>query len=144
MQQLAIANDHAAVEMKNAIKAAFPDIQWEDVGAQDPSVSVDYPDYGYLLGELIARGDVKTGVALCGSGIGISIALNRNLAVRAALCHDITTAQLSRQHNDANVLVLGARIISTEMAIECVRAFLSTEFEGGRHTKRVEKLSAGC
>lgn len=142
--KLAISNDHAAVDMKNAIKAAFPDIEWIDIGATDPNVSVDYPDFGYKLGKMIEAGEVERGVALCGSGIGISIALNRISAVRAALVTTVEAATLSRQHNDANVIVFGARLIDTAVAIDCVKAFLATEFEGGRHQKRVEKLGCSC
>lgn len=138
--KLGIANDHGAVGLKNALKAAFPDIEWVDVGAEDPEVSVDYPDFGYALGDLIEKGVVSKGVALCGSGVGIMIAANRNRAVRAFVCNEPYTARLAREHNDANVIAFGGRLVGEKMAIECLRVFLATEFEGGRHTKRVEKL----
>jgi ribose 5-phosphate isomerase B len=106
---------------------------------------VDYPDYGYKLAEAVTAGEADAGIAICGSGIGISIALNRYAGIRAALCHDVTSAQLSRQHNDANVLALGARLIGADVATACVDAFLATPFEGGRHAGRVEKLGQkGC
>ncbi len=139
--KIGIANDHGAVALKNALKAAFPQVEWVDVGAEDPDVSVDYPDFGNALAQLIEKGVVQKGVVLCGSGVGITIAANRNRAVRAFVCNEPYTAQLARQHNDANVIGFGGRLIGPQMAIECLRVFLSTEFEGGRHTKRVEKLS---
>lgn len=142
--KLAISNDHAAVDLKNALKAAHPEIEWVDVGAQAVTPSVDYPDYGYLLAQLIERGEVDRGVALCGSGVGISIALNRSKAVRAVLCNDPITARLSREHNDANVIVFGGRLVTPMVALECLNVFLSTSFEGGRHQNRVEKLTRGC
>ena len=101
---------------------------------------VDYPDYGFKMGEAIRDGKVTRGIAVCGSGIGIAIAVNRFKEARCALVHDVTTARLSRSHNDANVLALGARLIGPDLAIECVNAFLNTAFEGGRHAGRVEKL----
>ncbi len=105
--------------------------------------SVDYPDFGYKLSEVIAEGNCKFGIAICGSGIGISIAVNRNKKIRAALCHNQEMAKLARQHNNANVLVLGSRFISDESAKDCVNVFLNTDFEGGRHQRRVEKLEIG-
>ena len=107
----------------------------------DSAASVDYPDYGYALTRAIERGDADVGVALCGSGIGISIAVNRNPAARCALVSEPLSAALARQHNDANVIALGARLIGTEMAKACVAAFLDTPFLGDRHQRRVEKLS---
>src|SRR3546814_3421811 len=103
--------------------------------------SVYYPDYGYKLADAIASGDVDKGVALCGSGIGISIAINRHPAARAALVSEPLSARLAREHNDANVIAMGARIIGTEMAKDCLNAFLATNFGGDRHNRRVEKLS---
>ena len=111
-----------------------------DLGTHDEA-SVDYPDYGYILADAVARGEAEFGVALCGSGIGISIAANRNPAVRCALVSEPLSAALARQHNDANVIALGARLIGIEMAKACIDAFLSTGFAGGRHCARVEKLA---
>jgi len=102
--------------------------------------SVDYPDYGHKLAETVASGKAKVGVAICGSGIGISIAANRNPKIRAALCQNTECAKLARQHNNANVLALGARMISEDEARECLKTFLNTEFEGGRHQNRIDKL----
>lgn len=111
-----------------------------DLGPHD-GTSVDYPDYGYKLAAAIAAGEAERGIAICGSGIGISIAVNRNPACRAALVSEPLSAQLAREHNDANVIALGARLIGPEMAKACVTAFLSTEFGGDRHQRRVDKLS---
>jgi len=138
---IALAADHGGFEMKARIAEVLKSAGHEvlDLGSRTPE-RVDYPDYGFALAEAIAAGKAARGIALCGSGIGISIAVNRNPKVRGALCHDVTSARLSRAHNDANVLVLGARLIGIETALECVQAFLNTTFEGGRHAERVKKL----
>lgn len=141
--KIAIASDHAGFAMKEALKESFKDsdVEWVDLGAYTEE-SVDYPDYGYKMGEAIATGQVETGVLVCGSGVGISIAANRNPAVRCVLCNDETTARLSRQHNDANVIAFGGRLIGIEIAKACLKTFLATPFEGGRHAKRIDKLSS--
>ncbi len=138
---IAIAADHAAFEMKGKIAEFLKSAGYEvlDLGTHSAD-RVDYPDYGYKLAEAVASGKATRGIALCGSGIGISIAVNRNPKIRGALCHDFTTAKLARQHNDANVLVLGARTTGIDVALECVQTFLNTTFEGGRHADRVKKL----
>ena len=140
--QIAIASDHAALEMKAALvahlRAAGHDVN--DLGPHD-SASVDYPDYGYKLAETIASGAAQCGVALCGSGIGISIAVNREAACRCALVSEPLSAKLAREHNDANVIAMGARIIGLEMAKACLDAFVETPFGGDRHAHRVDKLS---
>ena len=107
----------------------------------DGVASVDYPDYGYKLARAVADGSADRGVALCGSGIGISIAVNRNPACRCALVSEPLSASLAREHNDANVIAMGARIIGIEMAKACISAFLATPFGGDRHARRVDKLS---
>jgi len=142
-EMFAIASDHAGYELKEALKASLDDHgqQVLDLGTDGPE-SVDYPDFAAALADAIASGRADRGVLVCGTGIGISIAANRNPAVRAALCHDATTARLSREHNDANVLVLGARLIGEEVARDCLSVFLTTQYEGGRHDRRVAKLSA--
>ena len=101
---------------------------------------MDYPDYANALAETLREGKAKRGVLVCGSGIGVSIAANRHPGIRAALCHDAVTARLARQHNDANVLVMGSRTTGLEVAKDCLRIFLTTAFEGGRHARRVAKL----
>ncbi len=140
---IAIASDHAGFEYKDVLKRQLAEWGFEvlDLGA-DSLDSVDYPDFGRRLAKAIAEGKVRRGVVICGTGIGISIAANREPKVRAALCHDVTSARLARQHNDANVLALGARLTGIEVARQTLRAFLDTEFEGGRHAGRVAKLGA--
>ena len=140
---IAIASDHAGFEYKDVLKRQLTDWGFDvlDLGTGS-TVSVDYPDFGRRLSKVIAEGKARRGVIVCGTGIGISIAANREPAVRAALCHDVTTARLARMHNDANVLALGARTTGIEVARETLRAFLDTEFEGGRHVGRVAKLGA--
>lgn len=107
----------------------------------DSDARVDYPDYGYKLANAIAAGEADRGIALCGSGIGISIAVNRNPAVRCALVGEPYSAMLAREHNDANVIALGARLTGEDMARACIAAFLSADFAGGRHAGRIDKLS---
>jgi len=143
MKTIAIASDHAGFELKELLKKTIESLGYKviDLGA-DSTKSVDYPDYGYKLATSVSKGDAQFGVAICGSGIGISIAANRKPKVRAALCHNVETAALARQHNNANVLALGARFVSAELAIEMLKTFLSTEFEGGRHENRVKKLGS--
>ena len=106
--------------------------------------SVDYPDFGHALARSVASGEAELGVGICGSGIGISMALNRHRGVRAALCHDTLSARLSRQHNDANVLALGGRLTGIETARDALRTFLETPFEGGRHAPRIAKIDEGA
>ena len=140
--KIAIASDHAALALKADLREWLIEEGHEvaDLGPHSAD-SVDYPDYGYLLGSVIADGTAERGIALCGSGIGISIAANRNPAVRCALVSEPLSAQLSRTHNDANVIAMGTRLTGPDMARACVSAFLDTEFEGGRHQRRVDKLS---
>ena len=139
--RIAIASDHAAVTMKRELVAWLGVLGHEvlDLGTEGEA-SVDYPDYGYILADAVARGEVERGIALCGSGIGISIAANRHPAVRCAQVSEPLSASLARSHNDANVIAVGARLIGIEMAKACIEAFLATEFLGGRHCGRVEKL----
>jgi len=140
-QKLAIACDHAAYDFKKDLMAHYDGrIEWLDLGC-DSNDSVDYPDFGKKLGQAIADGLAEKGIVICGSGIGISIAVNRFPAVRGALCTSTDMATITRQHNDANVLALGARFTDLDTAIACVDAFLDTEFEGGRHARRVDKLN---
>lgn len=140
--RIALASDHAAFVMKAELADWLRGLGHDvlDLGTNGPE-SVDYPDYGYRLGKAIESGDAAFGVALCGSGIGISIAVNRNPAARCALVAEPLSASLARQHNDANVIALGARLIGIEMAKACITSFLETAFLGDRHQRRVEKLS---
>jgi ribose 5-phosphate isomerase B len=140
--RLAIACDHAGLLMKQELKTAAEELGAAvlDLGTMDQA-SVDYPDFADRVAGALAAGEAECGVLVCGTGIGISIAANRHRHVRAALCHDITSARLARQHNDANVLALGARTTGLAVARDCLEAFISTPFEGGRHAKRVQKLA---
>ncbi|MFK7840385.1 MAG: ribose 5-phosphate isomerase B [Bdellovibrionales bacterium] len=137
---IAIACDHGGYDLKEEIKSRFASYEWLDLGTNGCE-SVDYPDFGQKLAGVIAGEDAETGILICGTGIGISIAANRHTAVRCGLCTDTTMARLTRQHNDANVLALGARITGVEAAMDIVSVFLETDFEGGRHQNRVNKLS---
>lgn len=140
--RLAIAADHAAVTLKDELAGWLREAGHEvlDLGTHGPA-SVDYPDFGRRLADAVADEQADRGIALCGSGIGISIAVNRNRACRCALVSEPLSARLAREHNDANVIALGARVIGPEMARECIEAFLSTDFLGGRHARRVDLLS---
>jgi ribose 5-phosphate isomerase B len=140
--RIAIASDHAAVALKAELAEYLRDIGHEvaDLGPETDA-RVDYPDYGYELASVVADGTAQFGVVLCGSGIGISIAVNRNPACRCALVSEPLSAALAREHNNANVIAMGARLTGPDMARACLDAFLSTQFAGGRHTGRVEKLS---
>ncbi len=140
--KIAIASDHAAIDLKAELRAYLTGLG-HDVSDLGPATAerVDYPDFGYKLAAAVAGGDADYGVALCGSGIGISIAVNRNLACRCALVSEPLSAALAREHNDANVIAMGARLTGIDMAKACLDAFLTTEFGGGRHAGRVAKLS---
>ena len=140
--RIAIASDHAAVSLKRTLAEWLRQAGHEvlDLGT-DSDAAVDYADYGYAVAQALADGRAERGIALCGSGIGIAIAANRNPACRCAQVSEPLSARLARTHNDANAIALGARLVGETMAIACVEAFLSVEFEGGRHQARVDKLS---
>ena len=139
---VAIAADHAGYELKAQLVEELRKMGLEvlDLGTDGPE-SVDYPDYAERLTAAMREGQADRGVLVCGTGIGMGIAANRHREIRAAVCHDTVSARLARQHNDANVLALGARLIGPEVAMDCLRTFLNTDFEGGRHARRVDKLS---
>lgn len=141
-ETIAIASDHAGFDLKSDLKLLLDDLGFGvlDLGADDRE-SVDYPDFGYAMAGALKEGKAARGVLVCGSGIGISIAANRHPVIRAALIHDALGAKMSRLHNDANVIVFGGRMIGPDLAQDCLRVFLETEFEGGRHARRVNKLS---
>ncbi|MEA3538662.1 ribose 5-phosphate isomerase B [Sphingosinicella sp.] len=143
MSVIAIGSDHAGYVLKSAVADWLREAGHEvlDLGTNGGE-SVDYPDFGRAVGEAVASGKAEKGVVVCGSGIGISIAANRVKGARAALCMNGLMARLSRQHNDANILALGERLIGIETARDCLNEFLNTPFEGGRHQRRVDKLSA--
>jgi ribose 5-phosphate isomerase B len=141
--KVAIACDHGGLALKKYLKEAVkePAIEWLDLGT-DTEDSVDYPDYGYKLADVVASGEADYGIAVCGSGIGISMACNRNDKIRAAVCTNTTMARLTRIDNNANIVCLGARVIGNLVAKDIVETFLTTKFEsGGRHERRVNKLS---
>ncbi len=141
-ETIAIASDHAGFELKNELKKDLMDLGYTvlDLGA-DNLESVDYPDFGYALAGAMKEGKAGRGVLVCGSGIGISIAANRHTEIRAALVHDALGARMSRLHNDANVICFGGRMVGADIARDCLKIFLETPFEGGRHARRVDKLS---
>ena len=142
MKKLGIACDHAGYEMKEFLVGYLSTKGYEvvDFGTHSEE-SIDYPDFGHALAEAIENGELKRGIGLCGSGEGMAMTLNKHQVVRAGLCWNDTVAELIRQHNDANVVVLPARFISNDEAMAIVDKFLNTEFEGGRHIRRVEKIA---
>ena len=141
-QQIAIGADHAGFATKEEIKRHLERAGYtvEDVGTFSEE-SVDYPDYARAVAERVASGKEHLGVLVCGTGIGVSIAANKVAGIRAAVAHDKLTARLARKHNDANVLTLGARVVEPNQAIEIVREFLSAQFAGGRHQRRIDKIA---
>jgi ribose 5-phosphate isomerase B len=140
--RIALSADHAGFELKDLLGAWLVETGHEviDLGTNGPE-SVDYPDFGARLARAVASGEADRGIAICGSGIGIAIAANRNPGCRCALVSEPLSATLARRHNDANAIALGARLIGPDMAKECVSAFLSSDFEGGRHQRRVDLLN---
>ena len=140
--RIALAADHAGYELKDELAAWLREAGHEvtDLGTNGPE-SVDYPQYGAMLAKEVASGRAERGIAVCGSGLGISIAVNREPRCRCARVDDPLSARLAREHNDANVLAMGARLIGHDMARACVTAFLGTDFAGGRHQRRVDQLS---
>jgi ribose 5-phosphate isomerase B len=141
MARVAVGSDHAGFGLKSMLidDLRIAGHEVVDLGAHDRT-SVDYPDFGTAVANAVVGGSVEFGVCVCGSGIGISIAANRVHGARAALAHDVTSARLSREHNDANIVCFGERLIGVEVAREALRVFLATPFEGGRHQARVTKL----
>jgi len=139
---VAIASDHGGYQLKEVLKQDLIDAGYEvmDLGCNGPE-SVDYPDFANDLSHAMKEHDLDRGVLVCGSGIGISIAANRHAHIRAALVHDALTARLSREHNNANVMAVGERTTGVEVARDCLKVFLNTKFEGGRHQGRIEKMS---
>ncbi|WKW11827.1 ribose 5-phosphate isomerase B [Pseudogemmatithrix spongiicola] len=142
-ERIPIASDHAGYELKQHLSRALRELGYEveDLGTNSPA-STDYPDYAHPLAEKVESGEVKRGVLLCGTGLGMSYAANRHPGVRAAVAWAPEIAALARQHNDANVLVLPARFVSEEDGVQILKTWLETPFEGGRHQKRVDKIEA--
>jgi len=141
LPSVALGADHAGLNLKRILADALREAGHEvlDLGTNGPE-SVDYPDFAHLVADAVVSGRARFGVLVCGSGIGMSIAANRHAGIRCALVHDATGARLARMHNDANVIALGARMTGVEPAIDALSTFLATEFEGGRHARRLDKL----
>ena len=141
--QIGIASDHAGLELKRTLKA---ELEKRGIAAKDYGTatieSCDYPDFAHAVSHAIAEGEIERALLICGTGVGMSIAANRHRAVRAVVCSEPLSARLARQHNDANVLCIGARVVGTGTAMEILEAFLAAQFEGGRHAARVSKINA--
>ncbi len=142
MKKILIASDHAGLPGKETIRKTLDDlgVEYEDLGVNSLD-SVDYPDYAEMVARGVARGEAERGILVCGSGIGMQIAANKVPGIRAALAWNEETAKLARQHNDANIVAVGARTTPAETIDQIIRAFLTTDFEGGRHQRRVEKIA---
>ncbi len=140
--KIAIGCDHAGFALKNEITQILEglNIEWEDFGTKDEE-SVDYPDFGEKVSTAVSKGNVDRGILICGTGIGMSIVANKFPGVRAALCSEDYSAKMSRLHNDANLLVLPGRVIDKETAMQIVKMWFKTDFEGGRHQRRVDKIT---
>ncbi len=140
MKYIYIASDHAGFNLKESIKKKYSKkYNLFDLGPENSSESVNYPDYAHKLSKKINKKQ-NIGILVCGSGMGMSMTANKHKNIRAALCYSVKNAKLSRLHNDANVITLGERLISKNLAFKCIDAFLNTKFEGGRHLKRVKKI----
>jgi ribose 5-phosphate isomerase B len=141
--KIALGSDHAGFELKEDLRSYLAQMKIDalDLGTYSED-SVDYPDVAVKVAEKVAQGEVERGLLICGTGIGMSIVANRFAGVRAALCHDLYTARISREHNDANILALGGRLIGKGLAREILRVWLETEFQGGRHERRLNKIAA--
>jgi len=139
---VAIGSDHAGLEVKKEIQSVLKelDCEFNDYGTETPQ-SVDYPDFGEKVADAVSRGTAERGILICGTGIGMSIVANKFFNIRAALCNELFSARMSRLHNDANILILGGRIIGKDLAKEIVRIWITTPFEGGRHKDRLTKIT---
>jgi ribose 5-phosphate isomerase B len=142
MKKIAIASDHGGFDLKESVIAHLLNDDWEidDLGPSNED-SVDYPDYGVKLAEAIANKKVERGIVICGTGVGMSIVVNRFPGIRGTLCSDVYTAKMCREHNDSNILIMGGRVIGKGLASEIVDTWLSTAFEGGRHQRRLDKIN---
>ncbi|MGD0625203.1 MAG: ribose 5-phosphate isomerase B [Thermodesulfobacteriota bacterium] len=141
--KIVIGSDHAGFELREDLRTYLREenVEVEDLGVPS-EVPADYPDIGAVVAEKVARGEFERGILICGSGIGMSIVANRFAGVRAALCHDLYTARMSREHNDANVLVLGGRLTGKGLAREILKVWLESRFQGGNHQRRLEKIKS--
>jgi len=141
-ETIPIASDHAGVEMKNRLVSELKNLGYnpDDLGSNDPNTPDDYPDFGHPVAKEVSTGEAKRGILLCGSGVGMDIVANRYPGVRAALAWEPEIGELSRRHNDSNILVLPARFMTDDQGIATMKAWLDTKFEGGRHERRVKKI----
>ncbi len=141
MKKIYIASDHAGFNLKKFVVTKFSKkLKLEDLGTHNSKKSVNYPDYAHKLCKKVSKKTNNIGILICGSGMGMSMAANKHKYIRAALCYSVKNAKLSRLHNNANIITLGARLIKKNTAFKCIDIFLNTKFEGGRHTKRVKKI----
>ena len=141
MKKIYIASDHGGFNLKQQIiKKFFNKIKFQDLGTKDSKIPVNYPDFAHKLCKNVAKNKSNIGILICGSAMGMTMAANRHKKIRAALCYSIKNTKLSRLHNDANVITLGGRLIDKNLAFKCIKVFLNTKFEGGRHLKRVKKI----
>ena len=141
MKKLYIASDHAGFKLKEFVKKKLSKkIKFDDQGPHSDEISVNYPDFAHKLCKKVSKNSSNMGILICGSGMGMAMAANRHKKIRAALCYSVENTKLSRLHNNANVITLGARLINKNTAIKCINTFLKTKFEGGRHLKRVKKI----
>jgi len=142
MKKIAIASDHGGFDLKESVIGSLRDkgCEIDDLGPSSGD-SVDYPDYGIKLAQAIVEKKVERGIVICGTGVGMSIVVNRFPGIRGTLCSDVYTAKMCREHNDSNILIMGGRVIDKDLALEIVRIWLKTEFEGGRHQRRLDKIN---
>ena len=141
MKKLYIASDHAGFTLKEFVKKKLSKkIKFDDQGPHSDEISVNYPDFAHKLCKKVSKNSSNMGILICGSGMGMAMAANRHKKIRAALCYSVKNTKLSRLHNNANVITLGARLINKNIAMKCINTFLKTKFEGGRHLKRVKKI----
>ncbi|MFW6022019.1 MAG: ribose 5-phosphate isomerase B [Halanaerobiaceae bacterium] len=140
--KIAIGSDHAGYDLKKEIIDYLEEAgyKYKDMGT-DNSQSVDYPDYGYKVANAVSGGEYDKGILICGTGIGMSIAANKVDGIRAALCHDVFSARLTRKHNNSNVLAMGARVIGNGLALEIAKTWIGEDFDGGRHQRRIDKIT---
>ena len=141
MKKLYIASDHAGFTLKEFVKKKLSKkIKFDDQGPHSDEISVNYPDFAHKLCKKVSKNSLNMGILICGSGMGMAMAANRHKKIRAALCYSVKNTKLSRLHNNANVITLGARLINKNTAMKCINTLLKTKFEGGRHLKRVKKI----
>ena len=141
MKKLFISSDHAGYKLKEEIKKKFKNkYSFLDLGTDNSKVSVNYPDYAHKLCKKVANNSKNIGILVCGSGMGMSMAANKQKKIRAAMCYSVKNTKLSRLHNNANIITLGSRLTKKNTAFKCIDAFINTKFEGGRHKKRVKKI----